>query len=75
MAILSDETLDFILKRAKNMHHGSITIHINADAASKVDVEVCERERFHTDDQVLPPGGASRSSLGGKSRPEGLRRG
>jgi hypothetical protein len=52
MAEISDETLEFIVKRAKSMHHGSITIHINSDAPSKVDLEVVDRARFHTDDRV-----------------------
>ena len=52
MAEISDETLEFIVKRAKSMHHGSISLHINSDAPSKVDIEVVERARFRTDDEV-----------------------
>jgi hypothetical protein len=55
MAEISDETLGFIVKRAKSMHHGSISLHINSDAPSKVDIEVVERARFRTDDEVASP--------------------
>jgi len=75
MAELSDETLTFIVQRAKTMHHGSITIHVNSDAASKVDVEVIEKQRFHTDDQVLPVGRPPRPLPAGKDPVEDRRRG
>lgn len=75
MAELSDETLTFIVQKAKSMHHGSITIHVNSDASSKVDVEVCERQRFHTDDQVLAPQTPPRAVPGGRSPASAPRRG
>lgn len=44
--VLSKDTMDYIAARAACIHHGSITIHINRDAAKHVDVEVLSRERF-----------------------------
>jgi hypothetical protein len=73
MAELSSETLTFIMQRAKDLHHGSITIHINSDNSSKVDVEIIEKTRFRTDDQVLRPQNPPRALPGGRD-PEKLPR-
>ena len=75
MALLSDETLTFITRKAQSMHHGTITIHINSDAASKVDIEVCERQRFHTDDVVEKPQTPPRPIPGGRDPVGASRRG
>lgn len=53
---ISDEILTFIVRRAAQMHHGSIVIEINADNPSKVDVQVVQKERFRTSEAVSVPG-------------------
>jgi hypothetical protein len=76
MAEISDETLEFIVKRAKSMHHGSISLHINSDAPSKVDIEVVERARFRTDDEVAsPPKPVLKSDRASGTSPGALHRG
>jgi hypothetical protein len=76
MAEISDETLEFIVKRAKYMHHGSISLHINSDAPSKVDIEVVERARFRTDDEVAsPPKPVLKSNRATSTSPGALHRG
>ena len=76
MAEISDETLEFIVKRAKSMHHGSISLHINSDAPSKVDIEVVERARFRTDDEVVsPPKPVLKSDRASGTSPGALHRG
>lgn len=75
MAEISDETLAFIVNRAKNIHHGEVRLIINADSPKQVTVEVVEKARFNTDDQVLPPQSPSRPVPGGRSPANTPRRG
>lgn len=67
MADLSDETMTFLVNRAKSIHHGELRVIINADSPSQVVVEVIEKAKFNTDDQVLQPKTPPRAVPGGKS--------
>ena len=75
MADLSDETLTFIVNRARPIHHGEIRIIMNQDSKDTVSIEVVEKERFRTDDKVLPVQRPPRGMLEGASSVEDRRRG
>jgi hypothetical protein len=75
MAVLSDELLAFIVKRAKSISFGEVRIVINENAKSKIDVEVIEKARFNVDNEVLPVGKPPRALPAGKDPVEDRRRG
>ena len=75
MADLSDETLTFIVNRAKSIHHGEIRVILNADSPKQVSIEVIEKARFTTDDQIPTVERLPKPLRGGVDRPESPRRG
>ena len=73
MAEISDEMLTFIVNKARDLHHGSIVIDVNADRPGQIGVEVVQKERFRTSEAISTPPRRPGSLPGGVD-PESQRR-